>query len=66
MIRACTALLAAALVGGAAAAQPAAGDASWPSKPIRLIAPFPPGSTADLIGRALGSLRKNREFRVEF
>jgi len=26
----------------------------WPSKPIRLIAPFPPASTADVIARVLG------------
>jgi tripartite-type tricarboxylate transporter receptor subunit TctC len=28
---------------------------AWPSKPIRIIAPFPPGGTSDLIGRVVGA-----------
>jgi tripartite-type tricarboxylate transporter receptor subunit TctC len=27
---------------------------AWPTKPIRLIAPFPPASTSDVIGRVFG------------
>lgn len=27
---------------------------AWPSKPIRMIAPFPPGGTSDVIGRVVG------------
>ena len=49
MIRISLALVAATLIATAAQAQTA-----WPSKPIRLIAPFPPASTADVIGRVLG------------
>jgi tripartite-type tricarboxylate transporter receptor subunit TctC len=33
---------------------------AWPSKPIRLIAPFPPASTADVIGRVLGQKMMQR------
>src|SRR3954470_13593411 len=51
MVRVALALFAAATIAGAAVAQPAA-DA-WPPRPIRMIAPFPPGSTADVIARVL-------------
>lgn len=46
-------MLLACAFASAAAAQPAA-DAGWPDKPIRLIVPFPAGSTADVVGRILG------------
>ncbi len=49
MIRSSLALIAAAMIATSAQAQDA-----WPSKPIRLIAPFPPASTSDVIGRVLG------------
>jgi tripartite-type tricarboxylate transporter receptor subunit TctC len=52
VIRVAVLILASALLATAAHAQPA-GD-GWPSKPIHLIAPFPPGSTADVIARILG------------
>lgn len=51
MLRFSFMLVAAALMATSAQAQ--TGD-SWPSKPIRLIAPFPPASTADVIARVLG------------
>lgn len=41
------ALLACALAGGAAAQN------TWPTRPVRMIVPFPPGSSPDLVGRML-------------
>ena len=44
-------VLASALAGGSAMAQ--TGDAGWPDRPIRLIVPFPAGST-DIVARIIG------------
>ena len=54
MIRLALVLAASAMMAGGACAQPAAGDPAWPTRPIRLIAPFPPASTVDVIARILG------------
>ena len=43
-------LLAAPFVAGPALAQPA-----WPDRPLRLIVPFPAGSTPDIAGRAVAN-----------
>ena len=37
----------------AAATYPAAADEAWPSRPIRLLVPFAPGSSADVLGRLM-------------
>jgi tripartite-type tricarboxylate transporter receptor subunit TctC len=69
------ALLACWFATGTALAQPtasepgsAAAEPGWPSHPIRLIVPFPPASTADVVARVLGQKlgqRLGQQFVVE-
>jgi tripartite-type tricarboxylate transporter receptor subunit TctC len=54
-------------VAFAALAPPAAGQ-SWPSKPVRIIAVFPPGGSVDQVARVLGqqlSVQTGQTFIVE-
>jgi len=53
-IRLAVLLAASAMMTGTALAQPAPRDPAWPSRPIRLIAPFPAASTVDVVARILG------------
>jgi tripartite-type tricarboxylate transporter receptor subunit TctC len=49
----CATLFAAVLIAASAAAQ---SPGSYPEKPVRVIAPFPPASASDNIGRVVASL----------
>lgn len=42
-------------LGAAALAPGAFAQPAWPVKPVRVIAPFPPGGTSDVIGRVIGA-----------
>ena len=46
------------ILGSAAAfaAAPAFAADAWPTKPIRLIVPYPPGGSSDIIARSIGNL----------
>ena len=47
-------LLFVAFVCAPPSAAAAAADAAYPSKPIRLVVPFPPGASSDIVGRMIG------------
>ena len=52
VVGACALALAFAVAGLApAAAQPVAGTAAWPERPIRVVLPFPPGGPSDMVMR---------------
>jgi tripartite-type tricarboxylate transporter receptor subunit TctC len=44
---------AAAMVGSSVSARAQSGAEGWPSRPVRLIIPFPPGGGNDVVGRIL-------------
>jgi tripartite-type tricarboxylate transporter receptor subunit TctC len=65
--RVALALAACGLAATAALAQPAP-EVGWPTHPIRLIVPFPPAATADVVARVLGQKlgqRLGQQFVVE-
>lgn len=49
ILRCCAIVLAALVLGGQILAQPA-----YPTRPIRLVVPYPPGGGSDLVARAVG------------
>ena len=62
MLRHVTTLLSlcmAIMLAGPVAAQPA-----YPSKPVRLIVPFPPGGANDIVARLIGQRLNDRWARV--
>ena len=54
------ALCCAALVALAAAPAPSTAQEAYPSKPITLVIPFPPGGSADILGRIIGKRLSER------
>src|SRR3954464_10290048 len=61
-------LLASVAATSSAGAQPAADDAHYPDRPIRLIVPFPAGSSTDVISRIIAqklSARMGQQFVID-
>ena len=68
MMKASAKALVAVALGSAPAAAQTAAETAWPDRPVRLIVPFPAGSSTDVVSRLLAqkfSARFGQQFVVE-
>jgi tripartite-type tricarboxylate transporter receptor subunit TctC len=48
------------MAAAALAAMPARAQAAWPQRPVRIIVPFPPGGSTDIVARFLAETLRDR------
>lgn len=60
LLKALGMLLALSLAPGVSPATAVAATDSYPDKPVRLIIPFPPGGSNDIVGRVIGAQLSER------
>jgi tripartite-type tricarboxylate transporter receptor subunit TctC len=60
MIRLALLVVTSAIAAGVASAQTLSGDAAWPTRPVRLLVPFPAGGSTDTAARLAGQMLSAR------